>query len=64
MQRAAELQGVPPAGKPHSLPVPGTATENRTAAYRHWRFVDGLLETLDSSVSRPMWSGRTSGPVD
>lgn len=51
IQRAAELQGIPPAGQPHSVPVPGTATETRTGAYRHWRFVDGMLETLDPKVS-------------
>lgn len=56
VQRAAEVQGLPPANKPHSVTVPGTATETRTATYRHWRFPDGPLETLDERVS---WSGRT-----
>ncbi|KAH7031968.1 long-chain-fatty-acid-CoA ligase/ protein binding protein [Macrophomina phaseolina] len=50
VQRATEFQGLPPHGKPHCVPVPGTATETRTGAYRHWRFVDGLLETLDPTI--------------
>ncbi|KAB2579649.1 putative amp-binding enzyme protein [Lasiodiplodia theobromae] len=50
VQRAAELQGLPPNRQPHSVPVPGTATENRTGTYRHWRFVDRPLETLDETV--------------
>lgn len=50
VQRAAEVQGLPPANKPHSVAVPGTATETRTATYRHWRFPDGPLETLDERV--------------
>ncbi|KAL0259184.1 medium-chain fatty acid-CoA ligase faa2 [Diplodia seriata] len=50
VQRAADIGGIPPNGKPHSVPVPGTATENRSATYRHWRFADRPLETLDETV--------------
>lgn len=33
----------PPPGQRHGLPVPGSERPNRTAAYRHWRFVDKPL---------------------
>lgn len=51
VDRALSLQGLPPPGQPHSAPVPGTEREGRTAVYRHWRFVDGCLESLDPTVS-------------
>lgn len=38
-----QLQKVPPPGSPYGLPVPGTERPNRTAAYRHWQFVDKPL---------------------
>ncbi|KAK1775555.1 hypothetical protein QBC45DRAFT_241285 [Copromyces sp. CBS 386.78] len=38
----------PPPGTPYALPVPGTERPNRTAVYRHWKFVNSpLLETFD-----------------
>ncbi len=47
----ARISPPPPPGAPFGLPVPNTATPNRTAAYRHWRFRDTpLLETLESDV--------------
>ncbi|KAK4186602.1 putative long-chain-fatty-acid--CoA ligase [Podospora australis] len=40
----------PPPGSPYALPIPGTERPNRTAIYRHWRFLNGpLLETYDPS---------------
>jgi long-chain acyl-CoA synthetase len=40
-----------PAGEKHGLPVPGSERPNRTAAYRHWAFVNRpLIETLDAEV--------------
>lgn len=50
VNRAKELQPPPEPGKPYSLPVPGSAQPGRSAVYRHWRFMDGLLETLDPNV--------------
>jgi long-chain acyl-CoA synthetase len=41
----AEVRVPPPPGTPYSLPIPGSSTENRTATYRHWRFVDKPLPT-------------------
>ncbi|KAK5661498.1 hypothetical protein OQA88_11402 [Cercophora sp. LCS_1] len=44
----ATISQPPPPGSPYALPVPGTERPNRTAVYRHWRFVNGpLLETYD-----------------
>ncbi|KAL9086645.1 MAG: hypothetical protein Q9159_004054 [Coniocarpon cinnabarinum] len=36
----------PPPGQPHSVPLPGSKREGRSEVYRHWRFVDGLIQTL------------------
>jgi long-chain acyl-CoA synthetase len=49
-ERAKELLPPPEAGKPYSIPVPGSARPGRTPAYRNWRFVDGLMETLDPKL--------------
>jgi len=40
----------PPRGSPHSVALPGTKKEGRSAIYRHWRFQDKLLESLDPAV--------------
>ena len=39
-----------PAGKPFSVPLPGSQIPGRSAVYRHWRFKDGLLKSLDPNV--------------
>ncbi|KAF2397102.1 acetyl-CoA synthetase-like protein [Trichodelitschia bisporula] len=50
LKRAAELQPPPTPGSPYSVTVPGSKREGRTEVYRHWRFRDGLLETLDPAI--------------
>jgi long-chain acyl-CoA synthetase len=50
IERAKELQPPPEPGKPYSLPIPGSERPGRSAVYRHWRFMDGLLETLDPNI--------------
>lgn len=46
------LRVPPPPGAPHSLPIPGSEKENRTAVYRHWRFVDQpLLASIDPKTT-------------
>lgn len=40
----------PPPGQPHSVPIPGSAQQGRSAVYRNWRFPDSLLHTLDPEV--------------
>lgn len=54
IERANQLHAPPPKGQPYSVPLPGTATEGRTAIYRHWRFADKpLLEKLVPEISTP-----------
>lgn len=50
VNRARELQPPPKAGHPYALPVPGSKAEGRSHVYRHWRFPDRLMETLDPQV--------------
>lgn len=51
LDAAAKLQPPPPVGVPYSAIVPNSEQEGRSAVHRHWRFKDGLLHTLDPSVS-------------
>ncbi|KAF8468340.1 hypothetical protein BDZ91DRAFT_722461 [Kalaharituber pfeilii] len=44
------LTALPPPGKPHGVALPETARPGRTPVYRHWRAVDGLLETIDPKI--------------
>ena len=47
----ANLSVSPAPGKPHGVPIPGSATEKRSANYRHYKFRDGpLTSTFDPSV--------------
>lgn len=47
----ANLSACPPPGKPHGVPVPGTAKEGRSPIYRHYKFRDGpLVSTFDPAV--------------
>ncbi|SPO03818.1 related to long-chain-fatty-acid CoA ligase FAA2 [Cephalotrichum gorgonifer] len=46
-----DLSALPPPGKPHGVPLPGTEKEGRTAIYRHWKLRDTpLVTTHDPSV--------------
>ncbi|KAG8526206.1 uncharacterized protein KY384_000199 [Bacidia gigantensis] len=47
---AKELGAPPPHGKPYSVIVPGSEKEGRSPIYRHHRFKDGPLKTLDPNV--------------
>ncbi|KAB8342702.1 hypothetical protein FH972_022302 [Carpinus fangiana] len=40
----------PPLGSPQSVALPGTAKPGRSPVYRHWRFQDELLYSLDPNV--------------
>lgn len=51
LERASEIQKPPPPGAPQSVQVPGSKREGRSEVYRHWRFQDGLLATLDPSIA-------------
>jgi hypothetical protein len=50
VERAADFSKPPPIGQPHSVALPGSKKEGRSAVYRHWRFQDELLKTLDPAV--------------
>lgn len=47
---AAALHVNPPPGAPYSIPIPGSAREGYSPVYRHWRFVDDMLQTLDPKL--------------
>ncbi|KAA6409794.1 MAG: AMP-binding enzyme [Lasallia pustulata] len=49
--RAKEIAVPPPVGSPYSVPLPGSEQEGRSKVYRHWRFPDELLKTLDPMVT-------------
>ncbi|KAF3000904.1 hypothetical protein E8E13_008230 [Curvularia kusanoi] len=54
IQRAQDLHAPPPKGQPYSVPLPGSATEGKSAVYRHWRFADKpLLDKLVPEISTP-----------
>lgn len=41
----------PPPNAPHSLPIPNSASEDRSHVYRHWRFRDTpLLQSVDPKI--------------
>ncbi|KAI9752787.1 MAG: ubiquinol-cytochrome c reductase core subunit 1 [Chaenotheca gracillima] len=48
---AKEIAVPPPVGSPYSVALPGSETEGRSKVYRHWRFKDGPLKTLDPSIT-------------
>ncbi|KAL6720179.1 medium-chain fatty acid-CoA ligase faa2 [Lecanora helva] len=50
-----------PAGGPFSVPLPGSQIPGRSAVYRHWRFRDGLLKSLDPNVAKRQPSNRCLG---
>ena len=52
LELAKDYHSPPPAGGPYSVTVPGTEQPGRSATYRHWRFRDGLLKSLDPNVGR------------
>lgn len=51
LERAADLAKPPPPGQPHSVIVPGSKVEGRTAIYRHWRYPNELMTTLDPAIT-------------
>jgi len=49
--KAKQIQRPPPPNAPHSVAVPNSERPDRSAVYRHWRFKDELLASLDRNVS-------------
>ena len=52
LELAKDYRTSPPVGAPYSVAVPGTEQPGRSATYRHWRFRDGVLKSLDPNVGR------------
>ena len=52
LEYAKDLNAPVSPGSPFSLTVPGSEQAGRSATYRHWRFRDGILKSLDPNVSR------------
>ena len=50
LQKNIEYIKPPPRGDPYSVALPNSEKPDRSKVYRHWRFQDGLLETMDPSV--------------
>ncbi|KAL8736055.1 MAG: hypothetical protein Q9181_002604 [Wetmoreana brouardii] len=50
LERGKQLAAPPPFGSPYSVAVPDSKQPGRSAVYRHWRFPDGLLKTLDPDI--------------
>lgn len=51
LEEGKKIYPPPPPGVSYSAIVPGSEQEGRSPVHRHWRFKDGLLYTLDPSVS-------------
>lgn len=64
LQLAKDYHGPPPAGSPYSVTLPGTEQPGRSATYRHWRFKDGLLKSLDPNVRSLLAGLLLLGPID
>lgn len=50
LQKSHEYAKPPPKGQAHAVAVPNSKKPERSHVYRHWRFVDGLFDTLDPAV--------------
>ena len=53
LDRAKQIYAPPPSGSPYSVALPNSELPGRSAVYRHWRFKDGLLKSLDPNVCEP-----------
>ncbi|KAI4242697.1 MAG: hypothetical protein L6R40_003918 [Gallowayella cf. fulva] len=50
LERAKQLAAPPPPGLPYSVALPDSKQPGRSAVYRHWRFQDELLKSIDPDV--------------
>ncbi|EME85797.1 uncharacterized protein MYCFIDRAFT_41272 [Pseudocercospora fijiensis CIRAD86] len=51
LDNAAKQIPPPPPGAPYSVSVPGSKQDGRSAVYRHWRQKDGIMYSLDPSIT-------------
>ena len=56
LERAKQIYEPPSVGASYAVPLPDSEQPGRTAVYRHWRFQNGLLKSMDPNVG-----GRESG---
>ena len=52
LEFAKDYRKLPLPGAPYSVAVPGTEQQGRSAVYRHFRFQNGILKSLDPNVSK------------
>ncbi|KAL8853314.1 MAG: hypothetical protein Q9221_001790 [Calogaya cf. arnoldii] len=50
LERAKQIAIPPPPGSPYSVALPDSAQPGRSPVYRHWRFQDELLKSLDPEI--------------
>ena len=51
IETAKEISPPPPHGVQYSISVPDSKRTGRSGVYRHWRQKDGILHTLDPSIT-------------
>lgn len=49
-KKVKELYTPVPPNQPQSIAVPGSQKPGHSPIYRHWKFQDGVLETLDPNI--------------
>ena len=52
LEFAKDYRKLPSPGAPYSLAVPGSEQQGRSPVYRHFRFQNGILKSLDPNVSK------------
>lgn len=50
LERARQIYEAPSVGAAYALPLPDSEQPGRSAVYRHWRFQNGLLKSVDPNV--------------
>ncbi len=50
LERAKQIYAPPPVGCPFGVPLPSSEQPGRSAVYRHWKFQDELLKSMDPNV--------------
>lgn len=50
LERAKQIYEPPSVGASYAVPLPDSELPGRSAVYRHWRFQNGLLKSMDPNV--------------
>ncbi|TKA62541.1 hypothetical protein B0A49_08462 [Cryomyces minteri] len=51
LEKAKVVGAPPPPGAPYSVAIEGSEQPGRSKVYRHWRFKDEMLVTLDTEIT-------------